>query len=354
MSATLEAPRGFGVQQVHQSDASFLIYHPAQRGFSGGTAPIEMGSYPLLIFAHGQREIGPPEVPADPNPQIDYQRWGGVLQLLARTGIVAVSVPMVGLHTDQDRAADRIQTVVRWMYERWEHEGALARGVSYRTVREGQEVVVNDRRRGPVGLAGHSWGIGGCVRMAARHGFVRAVAGVAATWREDSWRTEAASNDRPTLMVVGAADDTAGAAANAQPYPRLAPPRHLAVVQAVDHWDWFDHTGLSPPASADPQRCRAGFRIAGELVAVFFHRYLAGRPELPPSLLTMTRRRRRLALRPSWQHDTANRPDLPLLGQCAVRSVWSVPGPRSWDEPVDPVGTQSLGSWTDTRAVPDP
>lgn len=316
----------------------FRIYYPA--GASAG-APLLEGPFPLVIFAHGQRDPGSEGDPSNPNPSQDYKRWGSVLHLLARTGIVVVSIQMTGaLGSDTvEEAARRIKTVERWMYHRWEHSDMLLSWVT-----DGQ---TRDHRHRPLGLIGHSWGIEGCARIARERDFVEALAGVAATWSANITLQDIAEAGVPSLFIAGTKDSLANP--NSQPYFSVDPPRHLAAVQAADHWDWFDDDGLTPPPDHGETRCQAGYRIARELLAVFLHRYLDHRPEsvrrsagvLPPSLLTA---RQLLWI---WVPDTAGRPSLDLSSPCALQVDWDVNEEKFWEEPVDATGSETLpGLWT--------
>lgn len=314
----------------------FRIYYPA--GTSAGATPLE-GPFPLVIFVHGQRNpdsTGFYADPSDPDPDQDYKRWGGVLHLLARTGIVVASVQMTGAlgPGTAEEAAQRIRSVERWMHHRWEHRDILVSWVT-----DGRR---RDHRQRPLGLIGHSWGIEGCARLARERDFVKAVAGVAATWSWDVPLQDIIGARVPSLFVAGTEDFLANP--SAQPYQPVDPPKHLAAVQGAGHWDWFDDEGLTPPDVET--RCQEGYRIAGELLAVFLHRYLNNRSDLPPSLLTMRRRWRWLPPRKKWVSDTAGRPALSLSSPCALKVDWNVDEQKSWEEPVNATGSKTLGSWT--------
>ena len=304
---------------------AFRIYFPAAA--SAGAPPLA-GPFPLVIFAHGQRDPDADHHPDDPDPDRDYQRWGGVLHLLARTGIVVASVQMAGtLAADPDaveEAARRIRLVEQWMHEQWEHRDMLRTWTI-----DGNR---RDHRRNPLGLAGHSFGILGCARVAREGDGVQALAGVDATWNNEAFR-DVADARVPSLFVRGA-QSPAG-------IPSTDPPWHVATVAGAGHWDWFDEDGLTPPVSEGEARCQEGHRIAGELLAVFAHRYLNDRSNLAPSLLTM----RRIPVgfgRWHWVHDTADRPSLSLSDPCGLEVEWHVDEQPSWDEPVDPAGSESL------------
>ncbi len=316
---------------------AFRIYYPA--ALSAGAPPLR-GPFPLVIFVHGARDPDSPTNPDDPNPRLDYTRWGGVLNLLARTGVVVASVQMHGfLGADKElvgRAARRIGIVERWLYHRWGHRDMLVTWA-----RDGDR---RDHRHRPLGLVAHSFGILGCVRVARERGFVQAVAGVDATWENEALR-DIAEVGVPSLFIAGTQNQTSPAQ---QPYRSIDRPKHLAAVQGADHWDWFDEDGLTPPAPPSGEtRCQAGDGIAREVLAVFLHRYLNHRRDLPPSLLTM----RRVFF--WWFHNTAGRPALDVSSPCALTVLWNVDESRSWREPVGAKGAQTLGQWADDHRLPE-
>lgn len=316
---------------------AFRIYYPA--GASAGAPPLS-GPFPLVIFAHGQRDpdkTGLYPDPRDPDPNQDYKRWGGVLHLLARTGIVVASIQMTGaLGSDTvEEAARRIETVERWLYQNWEHRDMLVSWVT-----DGRR---RDHRHRPLSLIGHSWGIEGCARVARERDFVEAVAGIAPTWRGRDPRRDIAEARVPTLLIAGAEDDLAGPNSQRQVYDSVDPSKHVATVEGTDHWDWFDDDGLTPPPPPDGEiRCQVGYRIARELLAVFLHRYLNRRSNLPPSLLTMSREWRWFPPRKTWVSDTAGRPSLDLSSPCAIEVDWTVNESKSWEEPVEATGSETL------------
>ena len=81
---------------IHDLDASgetgqfgLRVYYPSEED-TLYNATIRPGLYPLVVFAHGDRAYENSFCPVDKTQ--DYKRWGAVLHLLARCGMV-VAVP---------------------------------------------------------------------------------------------------------------------------------------------------------------------------------------------------------------------------------------------------------------------
>ena len=345
MEATLESPASYGFrdhERVRQSGDNLRqrIYYPAT-GSSGSRATVLPGSYPLVLFAHGHRGQGSGLCPQ--NPDQDFQRWGGVLHLLARCGMVVTSVDVSQALDPNPAGSERVAGLLEqaWEYldKRWEH-----RDIIKRTAERDENGVADHRRI--FGVVGHSWGVGGCAEAAASRRLpVGAIASVAGTW-ESHVPALLDTAQRPTLFIAGTEDLTS--APGGGPYGGLDPPKHEAAVQHAGHWDWFDEDGLQPCNASSTNPCEISYRIAGELLTVFFHRYLLLRTDLPPSLLTM---RRILWV---WIYHNAGRPDIARAfrrrGPCAVQVRWDVGQRNGWRPPLPPEGTQTLGRWTSNVA----
>lgn len=294
------------------------VYYPSLR--SGPRAKPLPGRYPLVLFAHGQRDASSGLCPEDRS--LDFQRWGGLLHLLARCGMVVASVRMVhpASHNpvDSDRAALRLEEAYRYLLNEWEHRDIIARGIR-------DEHGIADHRNTRLGVIGHSWGMGGCARAAVRGNVpVAAIASVAGTWESHIAR-DLLDARAPTLHVWGT-EDTGAAAL----YRGQVPPKHAAVLLGAGHWDWFDSDGLRPCSGESSNPCPASYEMASELLTVFFHRYLLLRADLDPRLLLLSRRWR-LGWPPRrTYHDSAGRPDLTgrflRQGSCGLALHWAVDG----------------------------
>jgi hypothetical protein len=327
MADLYEEPTLYGIQDVsvpaEGADFPMRIYYPSDEGSVFGV-PIRPGTYPLVAFAHGQRQGGgvdtesllfgiQPGCPDDVT--LDHQRWSAVLHLLARCGIVVVAPALQDVIFSSEASAARLETAINWVRREWEHRMVLwgrelfldpdtmargtkkgsygladfgvqhlGEGVGVRLIRPDSVLIGTPTN---LGLAGHSWGARACARVAARgQVVVRAVASVAGSWDEPEAINALIGAQRPTLMMAGMADDVNLSYLPAL-WPSLARPKHQAAFQGAGHWDWFGSDGAIQ--FCDPQnggRCQSEvWSTASEMLVGFMTKYLYNRWQIPPYLL---------------------------------------------------------------------
>lgn len=207
--------------------------------------PCDRGTYPLVVFAHGQRNEGGvdsenifgPEPGCPKDPSLDYRRWSAVLHLLARCGFVVAAPDLNDVILSSEASAVRLETAITWLRFEWENRGVLWGREQFldpdsRTFRKaaaakpgdesglgrfgvkhlGEGVGVRPPRPGTVafgtptnlGVAGHSLGAPACARLAVRgHAAVRAIASIAGTFNEDEAIAALIDARAPTLMMAG-------------------------------------------------------------------------------------------------------------------------------------------------------
>jgi hypothetical protein len=306
------------------------IYYPSEEGSVFGV-PIRPGTYPLVVFAHGQREargtdsesllFGPePGCPEDST--LDHRRWSAVLHLLARCGFVVAAPALSDVIDSSEISAARLEAAIQWMRWEWEHrvvlwgrelfldpdsttfrqaasakspEGYdlgqfgvrhLGEGVGARPVRPGMEIILPGMSTN-LGLAGHSWGARACARVAVR-GQVRveAIASIAGSWDESEAISALIGARDPTLLMAGTLDQSTLSYLPAL-WGQLVRPKHQAAFQGVGHWDWFGTEGGIQ--YCDPEnRPRCGsvaWSTASEMLTGFMTKYLYNRWRIPPYLL---------------------------------------------------------------------
>src|SRR3954447_10069605 len=87
------------------------------------TAPVRPGTYPLVVFVHGDRSaeswLCPPDITHD------YRRWMRILHLLAECGFVVVAPDVHAMVYSGDDTADAIEETVRWMHFHWQDRDVL-------------------------------------------------------------------------------------------------------------------------------------------------------------------------------------------------------------------------------------
>lgn len=326
-----EEPTLYGIQDVTVpggTDFPMRIYYPSDQGAVFGV-PIRPGTYPLVAFAHGQRQGGgvdsenllfgnQPGCPDDVT--LDHQRWSAVLHLLARCGIVVVAPALHDVLTSSEASAERLEAAIRWVRLEWEHRIVLwgrdlfldpdtaefrqmatvgrkdsygladfgvqhlGEGVGVRPVRP--DIVIFGTPTN-LGLAGHSYGARACARVAARGQVaVRALASIAGSWDENAAIDALVGAQKPTLMMAGMAD-LVNLSYLPGFWPSLVRPKHQAAFQGAGHWDWFGTDGAIQ--FCDPEnggRCRSVvWSTASEMLVGFMTKYLYNRWQIPPYLL---------------------------------------------------------------------
>lgn len=335
------------------------IYFPSHDG-AVFTAPIRPGTYPLVVFAHGDRSGETHLCPPDRTG--DHRRWDAVLHLLARCGFVVLSPAVHDVVSSSEAAAARLETAIRWLRTEWEHrvvlrkpdvfidpdrhaplsaEGGRVRadvsrfGVSHLGVGTGVNI---DLPGSPtaLGLVGHSWGARACARVAFQGDVhVQALAAIAGSWDEQAAIQALVGAERPTLLIAGTADFLNASYPTAL-WPSLAAPKYQAMLQDLGHWDWFGGQGGIQPCDDDAQRppCPVGWLTAAELVVGFLVKYLAGRWYQVPSLVGSSGPRSLLL---DWYDADTD---------CAAKIRWDDPLAPLSDGHHDEQGELSLGHWS--------
>jgi pimeloyl-ACP methyl ester carboxylesterase len=382
------SPTFFGVEDtVAQGTAApfpVRIYYPSD-GHVGGPRPVNPGPFPLVVFAHGDRSGEPSICP--PDIQLDHERWGNVLRLLARCGFV-IAVPAVwDVISSSEATAERIEDSVNWMRSKWTSKAVLrhpsqvavatARSVageqaegdasgSVPSIQEGQAVDGGPPKprksfvtpggafnRGPfrhipldddvlafgvptrLGLIGHSWGARACARVAVRGRVsVSGMGFIAGTWDENEAITAVRDARASTLMICGTGD---GQTFSYLPglWPSLAAPKFQAAIQGLGHWDWFGpHGEIRPCKPADENTmCPAGWQIASELLLGFMTRTL----------------RKQWWRNPNLMEPTGERPPLEQWFEpprmCSVKVRWMDP---LVSDSFEEAGQDEKGTWIET------
>jgi hypothetical protein len=333
------------------------IYYPSDE-MEVRDVPIRAGIYPLIAFAHGDREsergLCPPDITGD------YKRWGAVLHLLARCGFVVVSVAVHDVLVDAERTAERIEAAVRWARASWQHRQSLhqpmvfymdpdvmmaAAATDQHKVSDGGTAVARVGLGfgldvvGPLGaptalgVLGHSWGARAAARVAVRGQLsVQAIGSIAGSFDDNASIHALTTSGRPTLMIVGS-DDFLNASSLAGLWNSLPIPKHQAMLQAIGHWDWFGHNGSIRPCDASTPHppCPIGWQTASELVLAFMTKYLLNNWWRPPYLLGSPGGRP-----PLMQWYGSN-------GPCALKVRWNDPTAAVAQ---GPIGDITLGTWT--------
>ena len=353
MSSLYYSPVFYGIHDVTIPGASGAfaarVIYPS---FDGAVweAAIRPGTYPLVVFAPGDRASERALCPQDITQ--DHQKWDAVLHLLARCGFV-VAIPAVhDIVGDSLGAAVRIEETVQWMRNGWVFRAALRLPAEFdpirlrateRLARHGEtKATYADRVRiirpdvflgppTPLGLAGHSWGARACARVAVRGVVkVRAIAAVAGTWDENESIAALTSANIPNFLMCGSADLTRLSSLPGL-WRSLAQPKHQAAVQGLDHWDWFGGQGGIHPCDPNAPRpaCPVGWQIASELLLGFMTKYLWDAWWRPPYLLGSPGGRPPLL---QWFDEDG----------CALKVRWEDPTATT-----DLPGEVTLGAWTD-------
>ncbi len=374
------APAGWWPEQISISGSgqpfAAMVYYPT----AFNQATITPGTYPLVVFAHGDRTNEPTLCPAD--IEHDYRRWSGVLGLWARCGFVVVAPDLHDILNSSEETGARLAATIGWMRGDWVHREVLFRpsevsDVVSRTMPEDHATATLIERLeaatadsagagriplpGPVvvpgwptatALVGHSWGARGCAIAAAGNQVsVSALVAIAGSWDENAAIEALVGAGVPTLLMAGGDDFNSGSLRAL--WSQLPIPRYQAVLQGVKHWDWFGTRGGIQPCDPNAARpsCTVAWQVASELILGLLMKQLDHRWYLPPYLLGPPGGRP--ALFPWFEHG----------GQCAVVIRWhdptapwddsSIPPGTSWATvpapPYEVQGEVTLGSYTDSR-----
>lgn len=347
-------PGNFGIEDVTvlPGGRPMMIVFPTE-STSVHHASVAAGTYPLVVFLHGDRHAPEFSYLCPRDLSQDYKAWGNVVYLLAQCGIV-VAVPEVS-STHGDDAADVIDQTISWMHYRWAGRATLwydafAAALDPQMLGPAEpdrpDVVgpsqVADVARAavvpldedsvirvggiqtPVGLAGHSWGVRGCSLYAARPASrVSALASIAGVVDDDNDAYAALiATSIPTLTMIGLKDDVRHSLNLLWPF--LNGPKHQAVVSGTDHFDWFGSYGYIHRCDGrDSGTCPVAGATAAEIVLTFMTKYLMNSWRLPSSLVGPQGGRQ------------------PIIGQFEEFAGCGL-GVR-WNAPVSPGGTVQYG-----------
>lgn len=333
---SLHNPSFYGVRDIDETGFGIRLYFPSWDG-AVWSAPIADGTFPLVIFLHGERQGERTLCPEDTRD--DHKRWWSSLHLAARFGLV-VACPQLSdvVSADPTSVLPRVTDTIDHLRTQWEHRDHLS---------------------GTLGIGGHSWGGNAAISVAASSDFdVAAYAGIAVT-RENNFASDFTRMSTPLLLVAGTEDFLAGPI-NASEFRRGPIPRHQLALQGVGHWGWFGPTEIWP-CSGDPEHpCASGAQILSEVLATFFWHYLAtGSSWVVPYLVET----------PVGRSDLSRLNDSACAGQVIYRTRFGWSWPFSWLVPSrvrwGPVGLLwrvlgrfvrskrvTIGNWT--HSDPDP
>lgn len=365
MTVLYYEPVFYGIRDVtiaaDGGDFAARIYFPSHDG-AVWTAPIRPGTYPLVVFAHGDRSSETTLCPPDRTE--DYTRWDAVLHLLARCGFVVLAPAVHDIINSSEATAARLETAIDWIRSEWEDRAALRRppvvfldpALLARRTEYGEQVATDVSRFGvthlgigigtevgelgwptPLGLVGHSWGARACARVADRGNVhVSALAAIAGSWDESEAIQALVDAQKPTLLLAGTADFLNSSYPSAL-WPNLVAPKHQATLQGIGHWDWFGGQGGIQPCDSNAERpaCPLGWHTAAELVLGFMSKYLGGRWYQVPYLIGSPGDRY-----PLLDHYTAG-------GSCGLKIRWDDPVAPLGDGDHDRHGEITLGGWTE-------
>jgi dienelactone hydrolase len=302
-------PEAYGTEQVmlQAGEACEIVYPTDADDWEG---PIRPGTYPLMVFVHGDR-IGEESL-CPPDVSMDYWRWGLTLRYLARSGII-VAIPDVSGISSSESVADLVETTIDWMHFQWAeranlwHKTSVIAPALYRAAESksgDQEASIDPRRfamrsfgevfgadvTAPgglatrVGLAGHSWGARAAALVANRtNRRVAALATVAGTFDEPDSLNALVQAAVPKFMIAGT-DDPADASYLDGVWGQLSHAKHQAKLLGVGHWDWVpaiarcDGTPLSETGSH-------AYLVMSELLLTFMTKYIGRSWYLPSDLV---------------------------------------------------------------------
>ena len=349
-------PLYFGIHDHVAGDSRpypLRVYYPTDDDTVVG-APLLPGKHPLVIFIHGQRDGSTFPAMCPPEYTRDYQRWSVVLGGIARSGYVVACPAVQDIVHRSGEVSARIGETIHWMRSEWEGRHTLGLPVADPEVLAGLPLeaaaviarphsaapyspvsshpATGGLSRGstPLALVGHSWGTRGVCAFAAANSGVAALVTIAGTFDDNVSGNDVLRAQVPTLMMCGTADRQNLAPMNGL-WPNLSRPKYQAAFQGVDHWDWFGRFGAIRRCDGTPAPWRDTGHIAGELIAGFFARHVAGVAYSPPDLVRVP------ILRPHG---------IPWFEPGSAFQVrWDAPG-QNFDT-LPSAGTGLLGPWTE-------
>lgn len=212
------------------------------------------GRYPTILFSHGHC-IG--------DERNNYQRWVLLPAQLARAGYVVIvpQIPDIGIIPSREHPAlAAMREILRWLREAWEHREVLMPAEA-------------------TGVAGHSFG-GLLTAQFARNNDVAAYVALSADWA--NWMDgplPILDIQQPKLVLETAAQLFPGL--SKQQWDALSPPKHRAIFETGEHWDYLPGS-VSLPCHSPRGPCPHIPAAAADLLTMFFGKYLP--PELSPHL----------------------------------------------------------------------
>jgi hypothetical protein len=240
---------------------TFRVFYPSLDGSPPDAAMLEpCGHYPLIVFLHGHCSADDP---------YNYTKWYEIPADLARSGYVVV-VPHLhatgtGTYpsTENHRDIPLILSIMRWMRTDWPFARVLMPEPA-------------------TGIMGHSFGAVLAARIALEQQRLAAqqlpairisafasLSGVWDQWPDMQWPIFDLTI--PQLFLFGS-NDTDADVRNAGIWNRIHTPKHRAVFDRGEHWDYL------PPGRSSCGNNRGPCNLVGvvsrDMVSAFFGKYL--------------------------------------------------------------------------------
>ncbi|HEV8524407.1 MAG TPA: hypothetical protein VGQ71_07890 [Terriglobales bacterium] len=250
------------------------LYYPAA---GPGNAPVACGGpFPLIVYAHGNRNYPSCDGSTSAPPQDDYRQADGILSPLAAAGFIVISVDVSWFRWGG--AVEKATIILNAL--------AFARDENARSGSRLKGAV----DMGRVGLAGHSTGGTAAVGAAnyLREQFCAASLDLgevrAAALALLAPGFTGAMPFAPALVIHGTTDTGQVGDGPLKTYEGATGPKHLVVVTGANHYGYTDALCVAPPddglcevggvAGQDARRRQQ--RTAGNYVEAFFSYYLRG------------------------------------------------------------------------------
>ncbi|MFC7548960.1 PASTA domain-containing protein [Plantactinospora sp. GCM10030261] len=255
------APVFWGVREYGPADGAptrIRVYHPSIDSTPDTAAMLTgCGKYPLIVFAHGHCD----------QDDDHFRRWHRTPAALARSGyVVAVpDLPDIDMHPAVSQSTQQaLASTVSWMRQGWTGKAALLPAAR-------------------TGLAGHSYGAlhAGILATRIPVAAVASISGVWNDWQPNYGTKPIHQNAVPRLLTWGTIDPDA--TLGAPDWNAIAKPRHRAVFDNAEHYDYFPYQQNVPcrPVGGGGPCPHVGI-ATDDLLIMFFANYLP--PELWPDL----------------------------------------------------------------------
>ena len=264
------APVFYGARDYSSADGAptnCRVFFPSLDGAVFDAPILEgCGRYPLILFAHGNCAESE-----------HFKKWFLMPAQLARSGTVVV-VPYLpatagGAYPWETANSDLplLQNVASWARQTWVHKSLLLPPPA-------------------TGIVGHSYGALLAARFAA-DGNVTAYASLSGGWAEwpSSPPLPLERLTMPKLFMWGTGFTDVFAALSEARWGSLATPKHAAMLQDAEHWDYLRAGSSSCESGRGP--CDLTPVLAGDILTTFFGKYLPPEDwsqlgvEIPDSLL---------------------------------------------------------------------